>query len=355
MKRLGGIWQSIISFENLLAAFRKARKGKGSLSDVALFSLELETRLLELQRELQSGQYRPGKYRLFTIYERKPRLIAAAPFRDRIVHHALMNILEPKLDSGFIYDTYACRKGKGVHAAVERYQRWAKRYSYVLKMDITRYFPNVDHLILFQKLNRKIKDAKTLSLLQLIIDTSPPSPEPPEWFLGDDIFTPLERKKGIPIGNLTSQFFANFYLNELDHFIKEQCGIKAYLRYVDDLLVLHDDKRYLKEIQNQIREKLEEHRLRLHPRKAHIMPVRNGVDVLGYRVYPDFRLLRNDNGHRFSRKLRRMAFDFKKGHKQWEEVNASVQSWIGHARHADTLGLRKTLFDSVIFSRGPGR
>lgn len=140
MKRIGDIWQLIISFENLLAAFFKARKGKSASTDVAQFSLELETRLLELQHELQTGSYRPGKYRLFTIYERKPRLIAAAPFRDRIVHHALMNILEPKMDPGLIYDTYACRKGKGVHAAVERYQQWSRRYSYVLKMDIARYF-----------------------------------------------------------------------------------------------------------------------------------------------------------------------------------------------------------------------
>jgi len=141
---MGKLWQRVVAFENLLLAFRKARRGKGHSPEVAEFGLNLEPELLCLQRELKAGNYWPGKYRLFTIYERKPRLIAAAPFRDRVVHHAVMNVLEAPLDRTFIHDSYACRKGKGVHAAVGRYQCWARRYAYVLQMDVAKYFPSID-------------------------------------------------------------------------------------------------------------------------------------------------------------------------------------------------------------------
>ncbi len=145
MKRLGNLWQRVVSFDNLLLAFPKARRGKRRRPPAAVFELNLEKELLELQRDLISGDYIPGEYRLFSIYERKPRLIAAAPFRDRVVHHALLNVIEPPLDRRFIFDSYACRAKKGVHAAVTRYQTWARSHAYALKMDIARYFPSVDH------------------------------------------------------------------------------------------------------------------------------------------------------------------------------------------------------------------
>ncbi len=143
MKRLGGVWPQLVSFENLLLAFKKARRGKSRRASVAQFECNLEPELLQLQRELQSGEYLPGDYRLFTLYERKPRQISAAPFRDRVVHHAIMNVIEPRIDRSFIDDSYACRHGKGTHAAVDKYQQWAHRYRYVLKMDIARYFPKI--------------------------------------------------------------------------------------------------------------------------------------------------------------------------------------------------------------------
>ncbi|MDH3503544.1 MAG: Retron-type reverse transcriptase [Nitrospirota bacterium] len=141
MKRLGDLWPQLVSFENLLAAYRKARLGKGRRPGVAEFSLHLESELLRLQRELLDGTYRPGEYRLFTIYDRKPRVIAAAPFRDRVVHHAVMKVIEPSLDRTFIADSYACRRGKGVHAAVDRYQTWAQTYRYALKNGCPALFP----------------------------------------------------------------------------------------------------------------------------------------------------------------------------------------------------------------------
>jgi retron-type reverse transcriptase len=179
MQRIGHLWDRVVAFDNLWLAWRKARRGKSRKPAVTAFELDLEANLLRLQQELLAGSYRPGAYRLFTIYERKPRLIAAAPFRDRVVHHALMNVIEPPLDRRFIFDSYACRRGKGTHAAVARYQAWAQRYRYVLKLDIRQYFPSIDHALLKAKLRARIKDANVLELLDAIIDGSPGTEIPP--------------------------------------------------------------------------------------------------------------------------------------------------------------------------------
>jgi retron-type reverse transcriptase len=355
MKRLGGIWSRIISFENLFAAYRKARRGKKQKPGVAEFGLNLEHELLALQRKLASGEYRPGEYRLFTIYEGKPRVIAAAPFRDRVVHHAVMNLIEPPLDRRFIFDSYACRIGKGVHAAVERYQAWARRYAYALKLDIQQYFPSIDHDILKEKLRRHIKDQQVLMLLDRIIEGSPPPQTALSYFPGDDLLTPLERRAGIPIGNLTSQFFANLYLDDLDHYIKKTLGVRAYLRYVDDMVLLDDDKARLAELRAAVCERLAVERLSLHPRKAQVTPVADGLNLLGYVVYPRHRRLGNHNGYRFARRLRRFARAYADGRIDWNQFNPSVQSWIGHAQHADTLGLRRAIFAITVFQRGTGR
>ena len=354
MKRLGRIWPQVISFDNLLRAYFKARKGKQAASSVADFTLNLEKELLSLQQELTSFSYRPGPSRLFTIYERKKRQIAAAPFRDRVVHHAIINIIEPPIDRRFVYDSYACRKHKGVHAAVNRYQQWSRLYPYVLKMDIEQYFPSVDHDTLKAKLRGYLKDQYVLALLDTIIDAAPPKTGRPDcvWFPGDDLLTPLERPAGLPIGNLTSQFFANLYLDVLDHFIKDQLRVRPYLRYVDDLVILGRDKGELHEIRERIRERLAEDRLRLHPHKAHIYHAAHGIDLFGYQVFPHKRKLRNDNGHAFYRRLRKMAQLFHEGKLDWEDMHPRVRSWIGHAIHGETEGLRKSLFASTVFVRG---
>ncbi len=346
------LWPDVVAFDNLLQRLQ-ARRGKGGHSEVQRFELNLERELLTLQRELEEGEYRPGEYHLFTLYERKPRLIAAAPFRDRVVHHALMNRVDPPIDRSFIYDSYACRTGKGVHAAVDRYQHWAQRYTYVLKLDVSRYFPCIDHLRLKEKLSCRIKDHRVLALFGLLIDTSPtnPSTVPPIWFPGDDLLTPLERPKGIPIGNLTSQFMANLYLDGLDHFIKERLRVRAYLRYVDDLILMGDDLAWLKRCKAEIIEFLTKDRLCLHPTKARAFRISEGIDLFGYRVWPSKRCLRNDNGHRFARRLRRFAQGYKAGRLEWSDFNPSVQSWIGHASHGDTEGLRRVLFNGVTFVR----
>lgn len=352
MKRLDGLWPQVVAFDNLWRAWRKARRGKSRTAGTVAFELELESSLLALRRELETGDYQPGAYRLFTIYERKPRLIAAAPFRDRVVHHALMNVIEPPLDRRFIHDSYACRRGKGVHAAVDRYQGWARRYPYALKLDVQQYFPSIDHAILKATLRRHLRDERTLALLERIIDGGPDlAPAKPTYFHGDELFTPLERRCGIPIGNLTSQFFANLYLNELDHSIKEVLRAPAYLRYVDDMVLLADDKQQLWVWRDWIAERLAEIRLRLHPAKAKVSQAKEGLDVLGYCMFPERRRLRNENGLRFRRRLRAFAQGYAEGRLDWADFDPSVQAWIGHAHHAETLGLRERIFSEVHFQR----
>ncbi|HOW77545.1 MAG TPA: RNA-directed DNA polymerase [Candidatus Contendobacter sp.] len=356
MKRLRDLWPQLIAFDNLWRAWRQARRGKSRSTGAVAFELNLERELLALQRELTDGSYQPGGYRLFTLYERKPRLIAAAPFRDRVVHHAVMNIIEPPLDRTFIFDSYACRQGKGTHAAVDRYQRWAQRYPYVLKLDVRRYFPSMDHALLKAKLRRRIADPRVVALLDQIIDGSPADVAgDPIYFPGDNLLTPAERRRGIPIGNLTSQFFANLYLDDLDHWLKEQCRVPAYLRYVDDLVLLADVKTELHDHHAALADYLSRERLRLHPRKAQVSRTGDGLNLLGYLVFPHRRRLRNDNGLRFRRRLRQFARAYAQGRLCLADINPSVQAWLGHARHADTFGLCQSIFNAVSFTRGADR
>src|SRR5262249_2317865 len=236
MKRYGYLWEGMIAFENLLRAAEASRRGKRFRPAAARFFFHLERELTGLHEELASKTYQPGPYRTFTIYEGKTRQISAAPFRDRVVHHALTGVVEPIFERSFIFDSYACRKGKGTHAAVDRCQQFARRCRYVLKADVRKYFPSMDHGILKGLVARKIKDPHGLWLVGTIIDHSNPQDPVLMWFPGDDLFTPTELRRGLPLGNQTSQFFANVYLDPLDHFVTEHLGL-SYVRYVDDFLV----------------------------------------------------------------------------------------------------------------------
>ena len=354
MRRQGGLWPRVVDFDNLLLAYRKARRGKRDRIEVARFALNLEHNLLQLQRELQDRSYRPGSYRLFEIYDRKARLIAAAPFRDRVVHHALMNPVEPLLDRSFIEHSYACRQGKGVHAAVARYQHWSRRYAYALKLDVRRYFPSIDHDILKTKLERHIKDQDVLWLFGVIIDSAPFGDQP-QPFGDDDLVDLMQRRCGLPIGNLTSQFFGNLYLDALDHHLKEKCRAPAYLRYVDDLVLLADDKGRLWQLRDEIEAFMELERLLLHPNKVHLTRTTDGLDYLGYRVFPHRIRVRRDNGYRFRRRLRAKARDYARGRLDLGDIQPSVAAWIGHVRHADSEGLRRAVLGSVSFQRATDR
>jgi len=351
MKRHGNLWPNVISFEALLHAAEQARLGKRFRPAVAVFHFNLERELWRLHEELSRKTYRPGAYRTFTIHHPKKRQISAAPYRDRVVHHALVNVLEPIFERTFLADSYACRKGKGTHAAVRRCQEFMKRFRYVLKADVQKFFPSVDHAILKERLGRKIKDPDVLWLAGQIIDGSNPQEEALHYFPGDDLFTPGERRRGIPIGNQTSQFFANVYLDPLDHFVKDHLGIKGYVRYVDDFLVFGDDKCQLADVREQVGTFLASLRLKLHPTKRVISPVKNGIRFLGYRVFPTHRLLPKENVRRFRRRVRGMQADYAAGRLEWPTIVQRLMSWVGHAKQANTYRLLDGLFGSISFQR----
>jgi retron-type reverse transcriptase len=349
MRRIGNLWPELVSFENLYAAYLKARRGKRTQRAVARFEFLAERELAELQEELESHRYRPAPYRTFMIRDPKPRLISAAPFRDRVVHHALCNVLEPIFERTFIDDSYACRKGKGTHAAVRRYQQFACRNRYVLKCDVRKFFPSVDHQIPLERLARKIKDRDVLWLAELIIAHSNRQEDVAWFFPGDDLFTVAERRRGLPIGNQTSQFFANVMLDPLDHFIKERLGCRCYVRYVDDFVLLENDKERLAGWREEIERFLLGLRLWLHPGKRVISRTADGIRFLGYRVWPSHRLLPKSNVHRFRRRLRAMQRRFAAGMLGGREIRQRIMAWMGHARQADTWRLRNELFASTIF------
>ena len=351
MKTHNRLFQKIYAFENLLNAARKAQRGKRFQDPVARFNFHLEKELYRLQTELQTQTYRPGPYHEFHIYEPKLRKISAAPYRDRVVHHALCNIIEPIFDPTFIFDSYACRKGKGTHKAVDRFTAFNRKNTYVLKCDIKKYFPSIDHEILKTLFRRKIRDAHVLWLLDLIVDNSNPQEYVHEYFEGDDLLTPLNRRRGIPIGNLTSQFFANIYLNGFDHFVKEGLRCRYYIRYMDDFVVLDKDKAHLHQVKHEMAGYLAQLRLKLHTHKCQVFPIKDGTDFLGYQVFPTHRRLRPSSVRRARRRLRVLREDYESGKISWQDVNHSVQSWLGHVKHADTYGLRRAIFSQTVFRR----
>jgi len=352
LKRHKNLYDDVCDFENLLLSARKAQQGKRGNPRVQTFNHRIETELLTLQEELQAQTYRPGAYRTFTINDPKTRMISAAPFRDRVVHHALCNIVEPIFERVFIHDSYACRKGKGTHAAVDRFTQFMHSNEYVLKCDIKKYFASIDHEILKQLIRRKIGCPRTLWLIDLIIDHSNPQEFVDDYFPSDNLFTPSSRRKGLPLGNQTSQFFANIYLDPLDHFVKEKLGCRAFIRYVDDFVVLEQDISRMWEVHRAIEAFLHERlRLNLHPRKQFVTPVRVGIDFLGYRVFPAHRLLRRSSGYRFARRLRTMQQQYRSGVLSPASVQQRIASWVGHAKHADTYGLRTALFSQAVFCR----
>ncbi len=352
MRRRGKLFEEIVSFGNLLAAARRAVRGKRYRPEPLRFHYHLETNLLRLQEELTAGTYRPAPYRAFRIREPKPRLISAALYRDRVVHHAVMRVVEPVFDRTFIFDSYANRAGKGSHRALERSARFARGWRLALKCDVEKYFPSVDHHVLMDLLARKLKCPRTLSLLRVIIAASNPQEPVLHYYPGDDLLTPLERRHGIPIGNLTSQFFGNVMLDPLDHWIKETLRRGAYLRYMDDFLVFGNDKRELHAILEKIREFLYLYRLTLHARKCVVMRTGDGVPFLGWQVFPTHRRIRRATGLRFQRQLKEWRQSYARGEIGLEDMHASLASWSDHLRHGDTLGLRRRLLGQTVLRRG---
>jgi len=352
VKRVGNLWPDLISFPNLLLAARRAAAGKRTRPDVAAFLLDLEPRLVRLQRELQDGSYTPGPYHCFPIRDPKPRLISAAPFRDRVVHHALTQVLEPVFEKRFSKDSFACRKGLGTHRALARAKEGARRCRYVLKCDVRKYFLSIDHAILKDLLARAVKCRPTLDLAARIIDASNLQEEALSYFPGDDLFTPLERRRGLPLGNQTSQFFANVYLDPLDQAVTRQLRPPVYARYVDDFVLFGDSQERLAESRLQIEEELSRLRLTPHPGKSRVYRTADGFTFLGWRIFPERTRLVRGNVVRFRRRMRSLAAEYARGAAGWDQIHPRIRAWIAHAAHGDTWRLRQQIFGQFAFRKG---
>jgi len=342
------MYDELTSWENLRLAYRKASRGKRGRPNVASFEYNLEQNLLDLQAELRDKRYFPGEYLSFHIHEPKHRLISAAPFRDRVVHHALCNLIEPIFERSFIDDSYANRVGKGTHRALARCQAFARRYRYVLQCDIRQFFPSIDHLILRDILARKISDQNVLWLIDKILAGGAgllSDSYDMVYFPGDDLLATL-RARGLPIGNLTSQFWANVYLNPFDHFVKRELRCMAYLRYVDDMLLFADQKATLWQWKEAIETRLTYFRLTIHPR-THPRPVTEGIPFLGFITFPQHRRLKARKGIYYQRKLRELVYAYSIGELTKEQLDASINGWTNHVRYANTVGLRKAILDFI--------
>ena len=348
------LFERICTLENLLAAATEALRGKRQRGPGFRFWVELETEICALHDELLSGTYQHGPYTYFTIHEPKERLVAAAPFRDRVVHHAIVRVIEPLFEPRFIEDSFACRRGKGTHAAMRRAAQFARRFPYALKCDVRKYFPSIDHQVLFAQLIRVIADERLLTLLGGILDTHADDVRQ-EWPPGGDLFDVRLRKRGLPIGNLTSQFFANVYLNPLDHFVKHDLRVKGYVRYLDDFLLFGEDRATLRWQGAAVREKLAELRLDMHADKYRLVPTRCGVDFAGYVVFADGRVrVRSSSVRRFDRRYKRMLWQVRYRFVKPAKVTESVCAWVAHARHARSFGLRRSVLTGRSEEGWPG-
>jgi len=334
MKRYGNLFEKIALFKNLYNASKKAFKGRKKYSPQgSSFFFNLENELIRLEDDLLSGQYKPGPYYHFTIYDPKFRQICAANFRDRVLHHGICNVIEPIFEKIFIHDSYACRKGKGTHTAIKRAQFYARKFDYFIKCDIRKYFETIDHQVLISILNKKFKDKKLLDLLSTIIQNPYPG----------GIFG-----KGVPIGNLTSQLFANLYLDQLDHIVKEQHGIKGYVRYMDDFLLFDNNKAklhdYLSKIRNFINNTL---LLEIKENEIVLAPVTQGIEFLGFRIFRKTIRMQRNKLVRFRRKIRKREKQYIDGEISEDELINSVRSMIAHISHYNTFKMRQSFFHGI--------
>lgn len=331
MKRSSIGIQDIATFENAEDAYRKARKCKRYREEVLRFTDNLEEELYSLVDDLLAGTYKQGAARRFVIYEPKKRDIYALPFRDRVAQHMINSKIEPIIEKRFYYHSYACRKEKGMHKATDYAQECIRNLSfegkqvYALKADIHKYFNSVDYEVLKQILSRIFKDKELLTLLFYIIDS-----------YGKD-------GRGLPVGNLLSQLFANMVLNELDDFAKNELGVKYYIRYMDDFIMIHNDRENLEEVLRKIKAFLGERlKLTLNP-KTQIINMKNGLDFCGYRIYKDYRKIRK----RSPKHIRAAIRAYRSGKIAKEKLLMIYTSWKGHAEHADTYKLRMKIKEQI--------
>ena len=345
MKTYGNLWNLLCSDENLEHAFKKARKHKTQKPYVIKFEKNLNENLSILKTELLLHAYRPLPFQTFILRDPKTRKISKSEFRDRIVHHALIQVLEPIFDKIFIYDSCANRKGKGNLFAIKRFDEFKRKVSkngklvtnsissnqiigYCFKADIRHYFEEVDHETLLGMLGRKIRDKRVMWLINQILHN----------------FNAKIDGKGMPLGNLTSQFFANVYLNELDYFVKHVLKAKYYIRYVDDFVILHNSKRQLEIWHGLINKYLKEVlKIELHPEKSKIISLANGVDFVGFRNFYHHKLLRKRNTRKMINQIERC----KSNEISYDQLIESFQGWRAYAKHANAHKLARRISSNI--------
>jgi len=324
MRRHGNLFSRIIDLDNLRLAFARARRGKSWQNAVQRVERNLAENLDNLRESLAGKTFCTSPYRTKVIHEPKTRTIYRLPFYpDRIVQHALMNVIEPIWDGMFIADSYACRQGKGLHAGSRKTMKLVRKYRYCLKGDISKFYPSIDHNILFVLVQQKIKCPDTLWLLRNIVYSVPGG-------------------KNVPIGNFTSQWFGNLYMNELDRLVKHDLKVEGYVRYCDDFCLFHEDKRFLHEALGRIRTFLVE-RLRLRLSKEDIFPVGRGVDFLGYRHFPKYLLLRKSTAKRVKARVRKLPDLLAWGKLSLEQFRSSLASTLGWLKWANAHNFRRSL------------
>lgn len=318
-------------YENIQKAYNKARKCKRYRKEVLIFTKDKEENLENVRNDIIDMTYKPSEYRYFKVFEPKERQIMALPFYDRVIQHAVNNVLEPIFNKRFIFHSYACRKGKGMHGASDTLKGWLYVWQkfhpeqplYAIKADIHHYFQSINHDVLKAEIRKAIKDTGALKLTDKIIDHNGTMPD----------------GTGIPVGNLTSQLFANIYLNRLDQYIKHNLGARYYMRYMDDFIISSPDKEQLRywlaDIERFLREEL---RLELNP-KTTILAAKNGIDFVGYKHRATHRKVRRDSIKRIKRTIKK----YQKGIITKEQLQKSIDSWTGHAGHADSYHLQKKI------------
>lgn len=306
---------------------------------MVLFEANLWEELGRLQMELLWGTWLPGPYRSFLVYEPKRREILAAPYRDRVAQHAICNICGPIWDRSMIFDSYACRLGKGTHAGADRVQRWLRGMApdgdiWVLKMDISKYFASIRHDLAKAVVRDKISCAATLHLLDAVVDSAASSHGP---------------ACGIPVGNLTSQWIANLVGSRIDQWAKRELRLKRYIRYMDDMVVLVRAKAQAIEIREAFAEYLAA--LGFTFSKASVLPIAAGINFLGYRIWPHKRLLRKNSVRRMRRRMRMMAWLYSKGEMTLEAIRQHIAAWAAHAGHANSYNSQRQILGREVFVR----
>lgn len=347
---LDDIYDTICEYEELYQSHLEARKGKRYRDDVLVFTDRLEENLIELQNELIWQSYKVGAYRPFYVREPKLRLVMALQYRDRVVQCAIYKQLYPFYDKTFIEDSYACRRGKGTHRAADRLQYWLRQVSrkpgkwYYLKLDISKYFYRVDHSVLLEILGRRIKDLRLMQLLSEIINSEDTRFGLPAGLSPDECTEDMWLcDVGMPIGNLTSQLFANIYLNELDQLCKHELRLHYYIRYMDDVIILSDSKAELAQVKTVIEEFLKDF---LHldlNKKTAIRPVYTGVDFVGFTIWATHRKLKKQTARRMIRNVKRICEAVAAGSMSKEELERVAASYNGILEHCNSHGLRNKL------------